>query len=111
MAVREGMNPRLGLPFLTLQYRGLFFVSDAPEPWLQDLCVPPRMEQLLPLKAQGFFQLVRNWVLLKQSWAGTGASLVLVRLEGEGAVQARCRLGFNPAPGKQSSPSGLGSQY
>lgn len=42
----------------------------------------------LPLKPQEFLQLGGNWVLLNKSWAGTGASLVWVRLEGEGGVQA-----------------------
>lgn len=39
------------------------------------------MDEMLPLKAQEFLELVGNWVLLDESWAGTGASLVLVRLE------------------------------
>lgn len=51
---------------------------------------------------------VGNGILhLNKYWAGTSASPVPVRLEGESSTQARSGLGFSSAPGKQSSPSRL----
>lgn len=68
------------------------------------------MDEMLPLKAQEFSQLVGNWFLLDKSWAGTGVSLVLVRLEGE--VVSRHAAGWDlTLPQKTKLPSGLGSQY